>query len=320
MSHIGCNLEFFLPKVLCMVEADTIRRSYTEPFISNNTQEQPDVQPKSIKENNFPLCKDIASSDLVGKVLVSRSPSSITELEHQFDWLQLGGHWQPPDCRAKQKLAIVVPFRNRETHLSIFLRHMHPFLRHQQLDYTIFVIEQQGEKPFNRGMLMNIGFEQAMSMSQFDCFIFHDVDLLPEDDRNLYVCSSQPKHMSVAVNVFKYKLPYKNIFGGVTALTTQQITLVNGFSNLFWGWGGEDDDMFNRVKAHQLDVIRYNPKIARYKMLRHQKATPNPQRYKLLEEGKKKFTKDGLNTLHYEVLQKQEYLLYTWILVDIDTK
>ncbi|KAF4530940.1 hypothetical protein B566_EDAN018971, partial [Ephemera danica] len=39
----------------------------------------------------------------------------------------------------------------------------------------------------------------------FDCFIFHDVDLLPEDARNLYTCPSQPRHMSVAVDELNYR-------------------------------------------------------------------------------------------------------------------
>ena len=30
---------------------------------------------------------------------------------------------------------------------------------------------------------MNIGFVEAMKMYDFDFFVFHDVDLLPEDDR-----------------------------------------------------------------------------------------------------------------------------------------
>lgn len=38
-------------------------------------------------------------------------------------------------------------------------------------------------------------------------------------------------------------LPYEDIFGGVSALTKEQFINVNGFSNEFWGWGGEDDDM-----------------------------------------------------------------------------
>lgn len=82
---------------------------------------------------------------------------------------------------------------------------MHPLLKKQQLDYTIFVVEQEGSGAFNRAMLMNIGFTEALKLNNFDCFIFHDVDLLPEDDRNLYMCPEQPRHMSVAVDIFKYK-------------------------------------------------------------------------------------------------------------------
>ena len=54
------------------------------------------------------------------------------------------------------------------------------------LDYGIYVIDQNGDDPFNRAMLLNIGVEIALNQSNYDCFIFHDVDLLPEDDRILY--------------------------------------------------------------------------------------------------------------------------------------
>ncbi len=42
------------------------------------------------------------------------------------------------------------------------------------------------------------------------------------------------------------RLPYGDIFGGASALTREQILKVNGFSNDYWGWGGEDDDMATR--------------------------------------------------------------------------
>ena len=102
-----------------------------------------------------------------------------------------------------------------------------------------------------------------LSNNYWDCFIFHDVDLLPEDDRNLYTCPYQPRHMSVAINTFNYKLPYKDIFGGVSAMTAKHFALVNGFSNRFWGWGGEDDDLRRRISAKGLELIRYSPDIAR---------------------------------------------------------
>ena len=51
-----------------------------------------------------------------------------------------------------------------------------------------------------RAMLMNVGAAEALKSYDYLCFIFHDVDLLPEDDRNLYSCPVQPRHMSVAIN------------------------------------------------------------------------------------------------------------------------
>lgn len=39
------------------------------------------------------------------------------------------------------------------------------------------------------------------------------------------------------------RLRYKGYFGGVTAMTKEQFLEVNGFSNSYWGWGGEDDDL-----------------------------------------------------------------------------
>ena len=89
--------------------------------------------------------------------------------------------------------------------------------------------------------------------------------------------------MSVSIDSFLYRLPYDDIFGGVSALTVDQFQvtswvnlilwpililflsqLVNGFSNMFWGWGGEDDDMANRLRIKKLFISRYPANIARY--------------------------------------------------------
>ena len=43
------------------------------------------------------------------------------------------------------------------------------------------------------------------------------------------------------------RLPYPTLFGGVTAIKREHFELVNGHSNKFFGWGGEDDDMFRRL-------------------------------------------------------------------------
>ena len=50
-------------------------------------------------------------------------------------------------------------------------------------------------------------------------------------------------------SVSTYFRAYITLVGGALALRPPHMTLVNGFSNTFWGWGGEDDDMYNRYGA-----------------------------------------------------------------------
>ena len=58
---------------------------------------------------------------------------------------------------------------------------MDEFLSDKDIDYKIFVIEHKiMEKPFNRGWLLNVGFEISKKQG-YDYFCFHDVDMLPQD-------------------------------------------------------------------------------------------------------------------------------------------
>lgn len=50
----------------------------------------------------------------------------------------------------------------------------------------------------------------------------------------------------VNVPIFLHRLQYEMLVGGVLAMKKEQFETVNGFSNEFWGWGGEDDDMAYR--------------------------------------------------------------------------
>lgn len=121
--------------------------------------------------------------------------------------LQPGGWFGPDECKASQSVAIVVPKRGRDNMLPIFLKNIHAMLMKQQIEYGIFVVEQSIEQDFNKGALYNIGFKEALKMKDWDCFIFHDIDLIPFDDRNLYNCppSDGPRHMSVSVDMYNYK-------------------------------------------------------------------------------------------------------------------
>jgi len=261
---------------------------------------------------------------LLGLLSVSKKTVKIGVVNDLYArYFKPGGFYSPSSCRPSQKVAIVIPFRDREEHLHIFLFHMIPILMRQQLEFTIYVIDQAPGSKFNRGMLMNIGFAESLKDKNYTCFIFHDVDLLPEHDHNIYSCNLQsPRHMSAAVDKFKYKLPYPQIFGGVTAITKDHFLLVNGFSNAFFGWGGEDDDVYNRIKHQKLKITRYPLTIARYAMLSHghKGNKPAEDRYLYLngKGGTRRLIFDGVSSLDYRVNETKRYALFTKITVEID--
>eukprot|EP00795_Rhopilema_esculentum_P003747 gene3747-15023_t len=162
--------------------------------------------------------------------------------------VEIGGSWRPKDCVGK-KVAFLIPFRNRNKQLNVFLRTMHPVFQRQMIDYRIFVVEQAGKEKFNKGAIYNIGFNASLMFDDYDCHVFHDVDLLSEDDRNYYGCPASPMHMSLGIDKFNYKLSYPSLIGGIQLFTKEHYQHINGYSNKFWGWGGEDDNLFTRIKA-----------------------------------------------------------------------
>jgi beta-1,4-galactosyltransferase 1 len=103
-------------------------------------------------------------------------------------------------------VAIIVPYRNRYKNLKAFLRYMHTYMMRKQLEYGIYLIEPSGELIFNRALLINIGYKEALKdYPDWNCFVFHDVDLLPESDENLYECHSQfPRQYAITISIYNY--------------------------------------------------------------------------------------------------------------------
>jgi len=193
-------------------------------------------------------------------------------------------------------------------------------MQRQSIQYTVFIVEQLQPAVFNKASLMNVGYTEARAYADFDCFIFHDVDMLPEDDRNFYVCSLEPRHVGSHISKWDYKIPYDEIFGGVTAFRREHFERTNGFSNQYYGWGGEDDDMYNRIKAQNLSVLRFSETVARYSMIKHVSDAGNPYNTKSNVAWKvrpKHYAVDGLNSLRYRLVSTEARPLYTWLLVSL---
>lgn len=161
------------------------------------------------------------------------------------------------------KIAIIVPFRDlhveqhRARHLAAFVPHMLDFLRASGEPFHIYIMQQSNDgRKFNRGKLLNIGFRLACD-DGCRVFVFHDVDLLPSVElRPCYTTEpiAGPVHIAKVWHRYTGNSKY---FGGVVAFTREQFQRMNGFPNTFWGWGGEDDELYNRLVKVSLLLSPY---------------------------------------------------------------
>lgn len=268
-------------------------------------------------------CPLYSLENLAGRLSGYKQAISLDDLVKVHPEVETGGRVRPRNCTAAEKVAVIIPFRSRFKHLYIMLHNVISLLQRQFVDARIFVIEQAMSTMFNRASLFNIGFLEALKIDKYDCFIFHDVDLVPTNDMNLYRCDENPVHFAAAMDKYRYELPYKQYFGGVVGFTKQQYLKINGNSNLYFGWGGEDDDLYERTINKGFEIARPYLGVGRYDMLRHAHDAGNEDnclRRILVKFAKQRQDVEGLNTVKYKRKYVKINSHFTWINVHIDMK
>ena len=144
------------------------------------------------------------------------------------------------------KLGVCVPYRNREAHLKEFIPRVGKFLEDRGIEYCMYFGHQVDDKLFNRGAMKNIAAKQAFE-DGCDYVVWHDIDMIPEDDNCDYSYPAEsPRHIAVNISKHNYHLKYEDYFGGAVLFTREQVEKTNGYSNEYWDWGMEDDDLFWR--------------------------------------------------------------------------
>ena len=181
--------------------------------------------------------------------------------------------WHPIGITSAQRTAILIPLQGRDYNAKTFIFNIHAFARRQLLTYQLFLIEQispLGHR-FNKGRLFNaaIRYIREETALNITCLILHDVDLIPEHDGNFYSCEpNHPKHTTIRVrpvlSTQSYTRFYEFLIGGVLLLSFDMYQNVNGFSNSYWGWGGEDDDLSLRFIERRMCVVRPSNDTAIY--------------------------------------------------------
>jgi hypothetical protein len=177
-----------------------------------------------------------------------------------------------PCAAVKSNIALLIPYRNRVAHLNQFIAHFNSLVVPNDCKMDIFIIEQNNDDKFNRGLLLNIGYLLASKRMAYDRYIFHDVDLFP--DQNIFdlYFTCLPYNIHFIIPKTEHKYVQENYLGGVVGVSGQTIVKINGFPNNFFGWGGEDDAFYNRLALTGQDVI-YRPAFGGYDVPPHDPPT-----------------------------------------------
>ncbi|VDP26073.1 unnamed protein product [Schistosoma margrebowiei] len=320
--------------IIFILQIYFMRTTVKYVILRNHTEEAiivPNMAHIDCKRTCRTICKNIdsiPSSKVSALKPIGKMPfngefnKEVNPINDTFYSHDLGGGWmfkeETTNCSSvpQSGTAIIIVCRDRWIQLNITLSALIPVLQRQHLCYQIFVIEQQGTGILNKAQLMNIGFIEARKRFDFDCVIFHDADLIPLDDRIPHGCDEETMesvvHLSVGVSSWNYVLPYKSLIGGVLKISTSHFIQVNGYSNVYWGWGGEDDDLERRLKASNIMYKHIKNSIGRYL------AQPHPKQVRgnayiidnLIKYAASRMFTDGLNSVKYKIstyFEKQHY-------------
>jgi hypothetical protein len=160
------------------------------------------------------------------------------------------------------KLGVCVPYRDRELHLNEFIPKLGKYLKNEGIEFCMYFCHQTDDKLFNRGATKNIAAKHAF---EDGCthIVWHDIDMIPEEGADYSFPKDNPRHIATKISQMQYGLKYHEYFGGAVVFSKEQVENTNGYSNNYWDWGMEDDDLFWRchLEGYTNTTYLYENKI-----------------------------------------------------------
>ena len=161
------------------------------------------------------------------------------------------------------RMALIIPYRNRQAHLDSLLPHLVSYFVRDKLDRFITPVmvlaEQADTLEFNRGAVRNAGFLAIEKDVDYLCF--HDVDYLPiwadytvpDNPTGIVWWGAHERPIRVNQRDLVVKGQTTGLIG-VSVMDKAQFRSVNGYSNAYWGWGFEDADLIERFRCKGIPI------------------------------------------------------------------
>tara|TARA_B100001094_G_C18085681_1_gene747612 strand:+ start:104 stop:775 length:672 start_codon:yes stop_codon:yes gene_type:complete len=202
---------------------------------------------------------------------------------------------------------VLIPYRDREYHLNYFIKTL-PLFKEHLPNSKVVVIEQNKGKLFNRGKILNVGFNEYKNC---EYYITHDIDIIPDKQ---IICNIY----NMKKDIISIWNPHKFSLGGIIKIKKDIIYDINGFPNYIWGWGIEDRALYFRSIIKNYNIYVNNNKL-NFTYLNHKSNVEKYKNDKLkisniwsenninsLNELQQNelIMNSGLNNLEYKILKK----------------
>ena len=221
---------------------------------------------------------------------------------------------EPNKTKTTKRGLVIVPYRpdklgERIIHLKKFINYFKTNLP----DINILIVEQKSQtKKFNRGTLLNIGMK--IGLKNYDYFITHDIDMLPKINNDFHMYYWTYPQLPLHMGYYNNKYNFWTFIGAVLSINKDDVKNTNGFPNNFWGWGGEDDALYNRLALFN-DCLWIPKTKSNYIELEHEhqdkKETTNHNKKKNILEDYHKIRnnnlKDGISSVKFKLINKKKY-------------
>ena len=218
------------------------------------------------------------------------------------------------------KITIIIPNRGGKD-LDKVIKNLNEV--YYDIEKEILVIQQEDDMPFMRGQLYNIGVKYAdsdyIALSDNDIYHLRKLPLFDiyENNKKPIVCFKWISQLDY--NNGNPKILFTELRGGTGAfnfMKKSDFISVNGFSNLYVGWGCEDIDFMKRFGNHYIRVPQNLGHIQHPRRVNKDEKNSNLNKVYLEQFNKRNFMEDGFYQTTYNLISKEDCNGFTLIKVN----
>jgi hypothetical protein len=133
--------------------------------------------------------------------------------------------------KAGKKMLVVVPYRDRAEHIKVYLERVPKYMKDISCDFLICELNSGCE--WNAGLTCN-SLINFLRKDDYQYIYISHVDVYPYQG---WEWPEDGEFISDLGDV------------GSCLVKTSDFLKVGGYGNNFWGWGGEDDNLYNKLQA-----------------------------------------------------------------------